>query len=330
MAGQAGQPVGVQPAADHQLVEGQPLAAGLHGDPRAVLADGPDRDAGADLGPGGGRVGGQPPGDLAEVDHRGVGRGKAAIPAHVRLQLAQLLAADHPDPGHPVGHGPLVDGLQPAQLALVEGDHHLAALVVGQAVAGAELPQQLHAPAAQPRLERPGHVVEAGVDDPAVAARLVPGQGRLLLEHGHGRVQPHAGDAVSQGDPDDAAPHDPDPECPHAGSLRPPFTESATANATVHYSQGADWMALGKLRLAPLSAPTPVGCAAAGGADEVVVNVVVVEQVLGRGGVGPVLLGPGDPIVVAGQAVAVDLDVEAGGHRDASDPVPPLARNPLR
>jgi hypothetical protein len=40
---------------------------------------------------------------------------------------------------------------------------------------------------------------------------------------------------VGQGDPDDAAPHDPDPECPHAGSLRRPFTESAAANATIHY-----------------------------------------------------------------------------------------------
>ena len=43
------------------------------------------------------------------------------------------------------------------------------------------------------------------MDNPAVAARLVPGQGRLLLEYGHGHVSP-AGDAVGQGDPDDAAP----------------------------------------------------------------------------------------------------------------------------
>jgi hypothetical protein len=122
-----------------------------------------------------------------------------------------------------------VDGLQPAQLALVEGDHHLAALVVGQAVAGAELAQQLDASAAQPGLERPGGVVEAGVDDPAVAAGLVPGQGRLLLEHGHGQVAPHAGHVVGQGDPDDAAPHDPDAPGPHAGSLRRPSPVASPA-----------------------------------------------------------------------------------------------------
>ena len=47
-----------------------------------------------------------------------------------------------------------------------------------------------------------------------------------------------------------------------------------------------------------------------------------VEQVGRRGRVGPVLLGPGDPVVVAGEAVAVDLHVGAGGHRDAAAPVP--------
>ena len=179
------------------------------------------------VGPESGGFAGQPPGHLAEVDHRGAGRVQGGDPLHVRLQLRQLLAADHPHPRHPVGQGPLVDGPQPAQLTLVEGDHHLAALVVGQAVAGAELAQQLHAAPAQPGLERPGHVVEAGVDDPAVATGLVLGQGRLLLEHGH--VQPHAGDTVGQGDPDDAAPHDPDPASPHAGEVHgQPLSSSAT------------------------------------------------------------------------------------------------------
>src|SRR4051794_34912110 len=60
----------------------------------------------------------------------------------------------------------------------------------------------------------------------------------------------------------------------------------------------------------------------AGGADQVVVDVVAGEQMIRRGRVGPVLLGSGDPVVVAGQAVVVDLDVEAGGHGDAAAAVP--------
>ena len=107
VAGQAGQAVGVQPAADDQLVEGQPLAAGLDGHPGGVLGDAPDLDAGADLGPHGGRVGGQPPGHGGEVDHRGVGRVQGGDPLDVRLQLAQLVAADHPHPGDAVGHAPV-------------------------------------------------------------------------------------------------------------------------------------------------------------------------------------------------------------------------------
>ena len=109
-------------------------------------------------------------GDLAEVDDRGVGRVQGGDPADVRSSSAGPFAADHPDPGHAVGLGPLVDRLQAGQLAAVERDHHLAALLVGQGVGGAELLQQADAPAAQPRLERPGHVVEAGVDHAAVAS----------------------------------------------------------------------------------------------------------------------------------------------------------------
>jgi hypothetical protein len=62
--------------------------------------------------------------------------------------------------------------------------------------------------------------------------------------------------------------------------------------------------------------------ASAGSTDQVVMDVVVVEQMGRRGGVGPVLLGAGDAVVVAGQPVAVNLNVEAGGYCDASVPVP--------
>src|SRR5206468_10747782 len=64
------------------------------------------------------------------------------------------------------------------------------------------------------------------------------------------------------------------------------------------------------------------GGVAAGGADDVVVDVVAVQQVGRRGGVAAGLLRAGDAVVVARQPVAVDLDVEAGRRGDAAVPVP--------
>jgi hypothetical protein len=94
-------------------------------------------------------------------------------------------------------------------------------------------------------------------------------------------------------------------------------------------SHGDDWMVLsmklmsGTARLAPLSATTPVGCLPAPVAQiRLSWTWRFVEQMGRRARVGSVLLGPSDPVVVAGQPVAVDLDVEARSHGDAAVPVP--------
>jgi hypothetical protein len=73
--------------------------------------------------------------------------------------------------------------------------------------------------------------------------------------------------------------------------------------------QAADWIVLPvkvmerTARLSPLSATTPTGCFPVGGADQVIVDMEVVEQMGRRGGVGSVLLDAGDAVVVAGQAL---------------------------
>ena len=90
--------------------------------------------------------------------------------------------------GHAVGPGLLLDRAEPALLDLVEGDEHLAARVVPDAVLLAELPQHPDALAAQGRLERAGLVVETGVHDAAVAAGLVCGEPVLLLPERDGAV----------------------------------------------------------------------------------------------------------------------------------------------
>ncbi len=58
---------------------------------------------------------------------------------------------------------------------------------------------------AQPRLERAGGVVQAGVEDPAVVARLVRRQLRLLLDDGQTEAGPSAEQLMRGGEADDPA-----------------------------------------------------------------------------------------------------------------------------
>jgi hypothetical protein len=96
----------------------------------------------------------------------------------------QLAAVDDADAGHAVGPGAFGDGVQPLPLLVVQRHQDLADLVVGEALLGAEVLEQADPAAAQQCLERAGLVVEAGVDDAAVAAGLVRGEPVLLLEEG--------------------------------------------------------------------------------------------------------------------------------------------------
>ena len=111
------------------------------------------------------------------------GECSAATPARVRLQLRQLAAVQPPQPRHAVGAPAALELRQGGQLVRLGGDHHLAAALVLDAVALAVLVQEPRALHAQPRLQRPGGVVDAGVHHAAVAAGLVRGQLGFLLEH---------------------------------------------------------------------------------------------------------------------------------------------------
>ena len=96
------------------------------------------------------------------------------------------------------------------QLRLVARDDQLAALLERDAVllaVGVQVARALHA---QPRLERAGRVVDAGVDHAAVAAGLVLGDLALALEHHHARVRAAPQELARDGEPEDAAAHDGD------------------------------------------------------------------------------------------------------------------------
>src|SRR5581483_3794191 len=103
-----------------------------------------------------------------------------------RLDQRQVLDA--------VGQAALVEGLEAGQLVLGRRHDDLAAALDADAARPAELdhhPGPLHA---EPGLGGAGAVVDPGMDDAAVVARLVRGEPRLLLEDD----EPRAGGAAPQ------------------------------------------------------------------------------------------------------------------------------------
>jgi hypothetical protein len=111
-----------------------------------------------------------------------VQRGDAA---RVRLDLTQAGAVEAPQARHAVRVPAPLELVEARQLGLVERDDHLAAALVRDLVALAVLVQLARALDAEPRLQRPGRVVDPGVHYAAVVAGLVTPDAVLLLEHAH-------------------------------------------------------------------------------------------------------------------------------------------------
>ncbi len=81
----------------------------------------------------------QPAGHRPVVDDRGRGGVQRGHPAGVRFVAAQVVPVQHGGVRDAVGLCPARDVGEPAQLAVVDRDHDLAALVVADAVRGAVL-----------------------------------------------------------------------------------------------------------------------------------------------------------------------------------------------
>ncbi len=135
-------------------------------------------------------------GDVDRADARGVG-----------LQLVQPVAADD-FARHAVGLAALVNPLEGRQLFFVDGDDHLAANFVGDALLLAELDQGLATLAAVDRLERAGLVVDARVNHARVAARLVCSEAGLFFEHDDFFTGIEPLKLITSGEADDAAADD--------------------------------------------------------------------------------------------------------------------------
>ena len=202
----SGHPVCMEPGAPHQETGperavrrvDQPATSGWRGPPSPY--PGPDLSTRHRDHPGKGSGHGGEVGPASGRDVQGSHAG------HVGLVFGRRAGRELGD-RHPVGPGPFDQGGQPGSLVFRRCHDQLPATVVGDAVLGAELDHPVPAPYGQVGLERTGRVVEAGVDNPAVAARLVGGDRGLLLEHHHRDVGQAADQGVGCGQAEDSATH---------------------------------------------------------------------------------------------------------------------------
>src|SRR5579859_4234567 len=112
----------------------------------------------------------------------------------VRLDLAQFLGTDQPQTRQPVGLSALAQFFQPGQFVFACGDDDFSTHVVRNAMLAAELHHCGGSRHAQPRLQRTGLVVDAGVNYAAVVPALVAGNSTFLLQHQQALAREAAGD----------------------------------------------------------------------------------------------------------------------------------------
>ena len=209
VAQQARDPVGVQPgAADHGI--GRQLAAGGldHDLARTVVATddlGARQEARTSVA--------QPPdediADGAVVDDAGLRHVQRGDGRDVGLVLA---GRDGREPGdrQAVGEPALLQGREPLELVARGGHDELAGHPVRHALGPGECEHRRRPGPAPARLAASGRVVQARVQDAAVAAGLVARPVLLLLDDGHDRRGVLPQHPLGHGQPQDAAPDDDD------------------------------------------------------------------------------------------------------------------------
>ena len=202
-----GEPVGVQAGAVDQHVGAHRAGRRLDHGARPVRGQPDHLGAQPQLRTGGEQLGGQRLAERGVVGDRGDRNPQRCDGVHERLVLPGLLRSQ---PGHldPVGQAALVQPLQPGQLGGLGCHDQLAGCQHRNAVLGRVAGDRGGAGSAQPRLGRARPVVDAGVHHAGVTSALVPGERRLLLQHGDlaGRIGLSQG--ASGGQPDDAAADD--------------------------------------------------------------------------------------------------------------------------
>ena len=178
---------------------------------RRAHLDARDARAAVDLAARRPHVVGQRVRDAGEVDDRRRGRVQRRDAGGVRLDLAQPVRVEPAQArGRRSPRRGAASSSSPGSSDSSRRDDHLAAALVGDAARVAVLGQLAHALDAQARLQRAGHVVDAGVGDARVVAGLVVGEPVLALEHDDAAAGVAARQLARDGEAEDPAAHDGD------------------------------------------------------------------------------------------------------------------------
>ena len=153
-------------------------------------------------------LGGVGSGNLCVVDDAGVGRPYSLDAGGVRLDLVQPLPADQLEALGAIGSPSSEELGYCRRLGVVGCDYDLAAHLVIDAALVAESAEHPGPRRAEVGLPRPRRVVDAGMYDAAVVARLVLGQLGLLLQYRHLQAGETPGEAHGDGEADYAPSHD--------------------------------------------------------------------------------------------------------------------------
>ena len=128
----------------------------------------------------------------------------------MRFDFAQSLRPDELEAGHAVGGRALVERGQRPELRVGEGNDELAGVLERDALLAAIRFEGRLALAAEPRLQGTRRVVEPGMDDAAVMARLVRRQLGFALEDDEPQARPVLQQPPRRREPHDSATDDDD------------------------------------------------------------------------------------------------------------------------
>ena len=135
---QSRNPVGLQPRADDDTIEPKRVAQRPNDDIRG-LVDRANGKVAADNGACLQDLVCERASDRAEVDDGRGRRVKREAPFSVRLDLAEGLAHQQPQPRYVIGRCTFIDGAKPDRLVVVQCNDEFSALLEGKFVLGAEV-----------------------------------------------------------------------------------------------------------------------------------------------------------------------------------------------
>ena len=148
-------------------------------------------------------------GVAAQGDHEGVGvddpgrgRQQRALRVERGLERARLRAAQPDEIGHAVGLGLGFERGELADFSLVHRHQELAASLVGHAELLGERVEHRLALDAEPRLVEPGRIIDAGMDDFAIARTHTLADSAFALDDDD--LAPGERERTRHGEPDDA------------------------------------------------------------------------------------------------------------------------------